>query len=337
MTHADSLWAKALELHSDSLQNKVDSLQAQLDALQGKTDFLSNVIETANDGVSNQLSAANYFLALIAVVMAVVGIWLSIYIGKKKREVDVMAATVESKKETVEALAKIVDEKAEKIDKIAKTTEDLDKKIHSDITGLYNDLRKEETKTLFQRIVKEPLDIDNLGQLLLAREVEPEIFPLLKQAFLKVPETPIVEDKIDLENGVFRINPDTKNSFMLQFFQHFFYQSVKDDDIRPDFVDNFKNVFDSAFESDIKRAAEGLCKALTDKDSKFDKVDVLTEFLKAINTSKFENFALLRKILEDNLSEHDLLQKAIGRCKADNVTISLFKGTKSEIDQESPK
>ena len=100
MTHADSLWAKALELHSDSLQNKVDSLQAQLDALQGKTDFLSNVIETANDGVSNQLSAANYFLALIAVVMAVVGIWLSIYIGKKKREVDVMAATVESKKET---------------------------------------------------------------------------------------------------------------------------------------------------------------------------------------------------------------------------------------------
>ena len=121
-----------------------------------------------------------------------------------------------------------MDEKAEKIDKIAKTTEDLDKKIHSDITGLYNDLRKEETKTLFQRIVKEPLDIDNLGQLLLAREVEPEIFPLLKQAFLKVPETPIVEDKIDLENGVFRINPDTKNSFMLQFFQHFFYQSVKE-------------------------------------------------------------------------------------------------------------
>ncbi len=335
MTHADSLWAKALELHTDSLQSKVDSLQAKLDALQGKTDFLSNVIETANDGVSNQLSATNNLLALVGVIVTIAAIWLGVLIEKRKRQIEKMAETIDTKKKAVEDLAAIVDDKKEKVDIIAKATEDLDKKIHGDITGLYNDLRKEETKTLFQRIAKEPLDIDNLGPILLAREVEPENFLLLKQAFLKVPEIPVVEDKIDLENGVFRIKSDTNHSFMLQFFQHFFYQSVKDDDIRQTFVDNFKNVFDNAFDSDIVRATEGLCKALTDADSKFDKVYVLKGFLKAINTSKFENFALLRKILEENLSEQGLLQLAIERCEADNITLSLFKGKTSESGQST--
>lgn len=334
MTYADSIWAKALETHSDSLQVKVDSLQAQLDALQGKTDFLSNVIATANDGVSNQLSAANYFLALIAVVMAVVGIWLSIYIGKKKREVDVMAATVESKKEAVEALAEIVDNKKKDIEALAKTTEDLDNKIQNDITGLYNNLRKEETKTIFQRLVKEPLDIDNLSSLLLARDVEPDNYPLLKQAYLNLPE------KIEhspLKDGFLVVQSDSKHNYMLQFFQHFFYLSVKDDDLRPDFVANFKNVFDNAFESDIKRATEGLCKALTDEDSKFDKLDVLTEFLKAINISKFRNFALLRKILEENLGKQDLLQCAITRCTEEKKYLTLFEISPKDGESSNQK
>lgn len=310
MTHNDSAWTKALEIHTDSLQSCVDSLQAKLDALQYKTDFLSNVIETANDGVSNQLSATNNFLALVGVIVTIGAIWLGIIIEKRKHQIEKIAETVDGKKKDVESLAK--------------ATEDLNKKIHSDITGLYNDLRKEETKTLFKRLVKEPLDIDNLGQLLLAREVDSENFPLLKQAFLKWLELPKNEEKIDFDNGMFRLESDKNKSYMLQFFQHFFYQSVKDDDIRPAFVENFKNVFDNAFESDIIRATEGLCKSLTDEDSKFDKEDVLTEFLKAINMSKFENFTPLRNILEANLNEQGLLQKTIEHCKADNVTLSLF-------------
>ena len=319
MTHSDSLWVKALEEHTDSLQRSMDALQTKLDALQAKSDLFCSVVETANDGVSNQLSATNNLLALVAVIVTIAAIWLGVLIEKRKKKKEKIAETVDGKKKEVELLAK--------------STEELDKKIHSDLSGLYKDLRKEETKTLFQRLTKEPLDIDNLGQLLLAREVDSENFPLLKQAFLKLSEIPEAEDKIDLEKGVIRIKPDTNHSFMLQFFQHFFYQSIKDDDIRPVFVENFKNVFDNAFENDIIRATEDLCKALTDEDSKFDKVEVLTEFLKAINTSKFENFALLRKILEDNLIKQGLLQKAIERCKAANVTLSLFKEGILESDQ----
>ena len=324
MTYADSTWVKALELHTDILQSRVDSLQGKLDVLQENTNFLSNVIETANDGVNNQLSATNNLLALVAVIVTIAAIWLGILIEKRKRQIEKMAETIDLKKKAVEGLASTVDEKKREVELLAKTTEDLDKKIHSDMTGLYNDLRKEETKTLFQRIAKEPLDIDNLAQLLLARDVNPENFTLLKQAYLKLQEIPEVEDKIDLENGVLRIKPDTNHSFMLQFFQHFFYQSVKDDEIRPVFVDNFKNVFDNAFQSDIIRATEGLCKALTEADSTFDKVEVLTEFLKAIDGSKFKQFDVIRDILQQKVTPQITLQSAIERCKADKVYLSLF-------------
>lgn len=354
MTHADSIWAKSLELHSDSLQSKVDSLQVKLDALQAKSDLMYSVVESANSGIANQLSTITIWLEFIAIVIAVGGGILGFYISKKRREiermartvdekkliveslagtvdvkkqaVETLAGTVDEKKQTVEALAEIVDGKKKDVEVLAKATEALDIKIHSDISGLYKDLRDEETKALFQRLVAEPQDIVNLERLLLARVVKADNFPLLKEAFLKLPEAVQGDnDQDDYE--------DVKHSFLLQFFQHFFYLSLKDDDIRPVFIENFKNVFNNGYESDIRRATEGLCKALTDEDSTFDKVDVLTEFLKAINTSKFENYALLRKMLEDNLSEQGLLQNAIERCVADNVNISLFKGRTSKSAQ----
>ena len=228
MTFDDSLWVNALEQHADSLQRSMDSLQTKMDVLQAKNDLFCSVVESANDGVSNQLSATNNFLALIAVIVTIAAIWLGVVIEKRKRQIEIIAETVDGKKKEVESLAK--------------ATEDLNNKIHSDISGLYKDLRKEETKALFQRLAKEPLDIDNLGQLLLAREVDIDNFPLLKQAFLKLQKIPKIDDEIDVEKGIFRIKSDTNIHFMLQFFQHFFYHSVKDDDIRPVFVEYFNAV-----------------------------------------------------------------------------------------------
>ena len=340
MTHADSIWAKTLEAHSDSLQGKVDSLQAKMDVLLDKTEFLSNVVETANDGVSNQLSAANNLLAIVGVVVTILAIWLGVQIEKKWRKMELMAQTVDEnkkaveelvkvvdqKKKVVEELAKTVDEKSEEVDAFAQATKNLNEKIHNDIKGLYYDLRREETKTLFQRLVMEPEDIDNLGSLLLARDVDADNFPLLKEAFLKLPEKKSPQEG----NEVFPITIDEKRSYMLQFFQHFFYESLKDNDIQPIFTESFKNIFDNAFESDIIRATEGLCRALADTDTTFDKVDVLTEFLKAINGCKYKKFVLIRNILEEKISPKELLQRAIERCKEDKINLLLFEDTVPE-------
>ena len=322
MMHADSIWVKALEAHADSLQSKVDLLQVKFNDLQGKTEFLSNVVETANDGVSNQLSSATHLLEVIAILIAVGGLALGSYISHKKHQIEKMAQTVDDKKKVVEELAKVVDEKKDNVDVIAKATEELDRKIHHDIKGLYYDLRKEETRSLFQRLVAEPEDIDNLGKLLLARDVEGDNFPLLKEAYFKLPEE-IESNEVEILGDIVNLETDYKHPYMLQFFQHFFYETLKDEDMQPIFTENFKSVFGNGFESDIVRATDSLCRALTDEDAKFDKLDVLTKFLKAINGCKYKNFALLRKILEEKVKP-DLLQQAINKCTSDGDNLVLF-------------
>ena len=102
MTPTDSIWAKALEAHADSLQGRVDSLQAKLEALQDKTDLLYNIVETANDGVSNQLSSATHLLEVIAILIAIGGFALGSYISHIKRQIEKMAQTVDDKKRVVE-------------------------------------------------------------------------------------------------------------------------------------------------------------------------------------------------------------------------------------------
>lgn len=317
MTHVDTVWAKALELHSDSLQCKVDSLQAKLDVLQTKSDLLFSVIETANDGVSNQLSAANYFLALIAVVMVVVGIGLSIYIGKKKREIDVMASTVESKKDAVEALAKIVDEKKENVDKIANATEDLDKKIHSDLSALYKELRKEETNALLDRLVLEPQDIVNLCPILCAREIDECGYAKLRTAYLKMKKMlgdPIQGDCVC----------DYSDHFLVLFFQHFFCYAIQDDEISPDFVYNYGDIFSRAYKRDVIKTTMDLCKSLSEETTKFDKENVLVNYLEALNSSQYSGLAELKDIFEHSITPHTLLHNAIDRCTADKIYLTLF-------------
>lgn len=215
MTHADSIWAKSLETQNDSLQRCVDILQAKFDALQSKTDLLTNVIETANDGVSNQLSSATHLLEVIAVLIAIGGLALGSYISYKKRQIEKMAKTVDDKKKVVEGLAKVVDEKKDNVDVIAKATEELDRKIHHDIKGLYYDLRKEEKKSLFQRLVAEPEDIDNLGMLLLARDVDVDNYLLLKEAYFKLPEK-IQPNDDEILDDIGTIETDNKHLYMLQ-------------------------------------------------------------------------------------------------------------------------
>lgn len=327
MTHNDSIWAKALEAHADSLQSKVDLLQGKLDALQGKTEFLSNVVETANDGVSNQLSAANNLLALVAVIVAIIGIWLGFYIAKKKQQIEMMAATVEAKKRTVEQLAKIVDEKKEKVDIIAKATEDLDKKIHSDLAGLYKDLRKEETNALLERLIIEPQDIDNLCTILCARDIDEKGYEKLRTAYLKMKE--MLTESI-IENVV----NDCSEHYLVLFYQHYFYQALKDDEISPDFEYYYCAIFARAYKRDMIKSTIELCRALSEKTIKIDKEKTLITYLKALNCSQYSKLMELKNIFEHNIVPRTLLKNAIECCKKEKIKLVIFEDNLSEKEDE---
>lgn len=323
MTHADSIWMNTLEAHADSLQHKVDLLQAKLDDLQGKTEFLSNIVGTANDGVSNQLSATNIFLASVALIMTIGGILLGIYIANKKHQIDNMASTIDEKKKMVEQLAKIVDEKKEKVDDIAKSTEELDKNIHCNLSALYNDLRKEETNALLDRLILEPFDICNVSDLLLAREIEDNGYFKLKEAFLKLLKE-LESEKPENIDKTYQIR------YVILFFQHFCYEALIDEEVAPSIIEYLNAGCQTAFKRDIIKSTKELCKAVSSDKVKFNKEDVLVEFLLALNNSWHRNYKDLRIIIEENIVPHELLQNAIERCKKNKIVMQLFEETTQE-------
>lgn len=311
-----------------SNRNTVDSLHSQIDALQSKTDMLSGIIEASNSSVSNQLTVAGILLALVGLIVTVFGAVIGLYISKKKAEIEKLAQTVEEKKTIVASLAK--------------TTKELDDQIHNDLKGLYQQLRKEETNALLDRLVLEPRDILNLTQLLFARDLEDSGFVKLREAYLKLKaslnenrnEEEESEESSDDLGGFSRGFEETgEDKYTLLFFQHYCGLSLMDEDIRPELIKSFGDNFDCAFKRDMIKSTIDICQALSDKNSTFNKEDVLVSFLKALNESKHSNLTELKNILEQNIQPDSLLKKAVERCTKEGVYLKIM-GVEKPNDEE---
>lgn len=314
MNNIDSLFICTTERQLSDVSNTADSLQCQLGLMQNRYDVLMGIVETSNDSISNQLSAASILLAVIAIAIAIVGGVLGYYIRKKKLEIDMIAATIEEKKTT--------------IDTVATATEELDKQIKGNLAELYLQLRNEETKAILDRLVLEPKDIGNLIKLLLARDLEEDGFAKVREAYLKLEKEP--EEKHEDGLMYVKIGTTSEESYNLLFFQHFCYQAIKDDEIRPILVKGFNDSCQKAFKRDMIKTTIDLCKALSEKTASFNKEEVLVEYLKAINSSKHKSLVDLKNILEQNLVPLTLLRNAKEKCREDGVYLELFGITKPE-------
>ena len=296
MNAIDSTWVNNTELQLNHLEKSIDSLQNRLDLMQTKTDMLMDIIGTSNESVSNQLSAAGWILAIIAVILTLASIFLGLYIRKKRAEIVAIGKTIAEKKEAMQKMEISITE--------------LDEKIHGNLGDLYRALRKEETEALLDRLVIEPQDVSNLLPLLLARNLDTNSFEKLKKAYLKIQS--VDEEESDI------------NCYMLLFFQHFCYQAIQDNDICPQLVKNFSDVCEAAFKQDIIKSTKDLCKALSDDYSTFKKEDVLMEYLKALNGSKYNRLEELKNIMEQNIHPKELLENAIDRCRRVGVQLVIF-------------
>lgn len=315
MGQIDSLWTIATDRQLDSISNRVDSIQNQLDALQLKSNVLWDIIATSNNSISNQLTTAGIVLALFAIIISIGGAILGFYVRKRKNEIDTMSKIIEKKKQIMDA--------------VAEATINLDRQINSDIKGLYKQLRKEETNTLLDRLVLEPRDISNLLHLLLARDLEDNGFQKIREAYLKYMATKDEDNKKETENDIkgvftFLINNSYDEKYLLLFFQHYCYQALKDDDIRPELTKRLKEMCNYAFKRDIIKSTLDICKALSDEESTFNKEDVLVTYLKALDESVHRNLLDLKNIMEQNITPQTLLRNAIERCKEENVFLVLF-------------
>ena len=322
MNMIDSIWVNSTEGELSDLSSAIDSLQCQLNTLQAKNDYLTNIIETANDSVANQLSSANYLLEIIAIMIAIVGGVLGYYIGKKKRQIDAIAVTIDDKEKT--------------IGRISEATKELDKQIKGNLGELYNKLRSEETKALLDRLVLEPRDIGNLIQLLFARDLDEEGFLKLREAYLKLKNEP-EDDTIDERMGFLKLRSSFNEDYILLFYQHYSYLALKDDEIRADLVKGFNNNCQKAFKRDLIKSTIDICRVLNDDSASFNKEEVLTVYLKALNNCKYRNLEDLRNVFEQNITKTELLQKAIEKCTADGVYLDMFGIKKPEaVEEKSP-
>ena len=264
---------------------------------------IKNIVDISNSTIANEISSVNMMLVAFTIVFALVGVFLGIYITWLKNIISKMNNNIKEKETKIIGLANIVEE--------------TDKKIHSDISSLYAELRNEESMTLLRRLEEETQENSNLSDLLLARPLSDKGFPILKQAFIKLKSL-----GSDIEKDNF-IKPSYSRQYTIMFFQHYLRESILDDDLRPEIIKDFGFSMECAFKRDIIKSTEDFCHALSVNNAPFDKVALLVDYLKALNQSKYCNLIELKNIFQENVNK-DTLVEAIDKCTIDEVYLALF-------------
>ena len=285
------------------LVTNIDTLRYIQD-LNENIDAIRQIVDVSNSTIANEISAVNTMLVAFTIIFGIVGVFLGAYIIWLQRKISKMNDNIEEKEKTIMSLAEAV--------------EATESRIHSDISGLYQKLRKEETLELLRRLEIEPKDISNLLDILLARSLEDDGFPILKSAYIKLCG---LGDDADESVGLF--GTSCKRQYLLLFFQHYMYFSIQDDCLRNDIVKNFDDAIECAFKRDIIKTTEDFCRGLSCSHVSFDKTALLAVYLKAIGTSKFKDLMELKDIFQSNIDDN-MLVEAIERCTSNKVYLRMF-------------
>lgn len=312
----DSVRIDQLQQHVESLHS-IDSIQ--IVQLQHSVESLQNLIDISNGVIGNEFASSNNYLSVISIgigiislILAVLGIGLGIYINSLYKKVQVAEKTITQKEQVIQELSRSVQE--------------TDEKITNDLQSIYNKLRKEELKANVQRLEIEPLDIKHYLSNLLGNDLDEGLFVFLHHAYIKL----IATGKAD--QGAFFLETSYRNNYLLVFFQHFLFKSLLDADLRPDVIKFLKEGCSCAFERDIVKCTKDLCKALNEPDIS-NSVDILFEYLVAVNQSEYKALSAIKDILHSDLRDKSILRQAIDRTTAKDIYLELF-DNKKNIDDE---
>lgn len=313
--------AQNLQIKVDSLSVSVNKSEKQIenviqsvDSLSRCVDNLSYLVETQKDiisqeqsAVENSIGALNILLTVVSILAAIGGIFLGRFINSKEKKVEELLKQVETKKNEVEKLE-------EKTSKIKEETLRLNKEINEDIKGLYDRLKKEETTSLFKRLVDVPEDISNIHQLLYARDIDIENFEYLVTSYQKFKSINIDENKYLYYEGL----------FLTQFFQHFCGQAISHTLVRDDLIRRFSNCINCAFLNDIKYSTNSLVLSLNKDKTIANKVDILFEYIKAFNETRHKGLRTPYEIIVREYDNDDDLIQVWEKLTLNNIIIKQF-------------
>lgn len=236
----------------------IETIKRQIDNLNSQMESLHNLVSHSNDVIANEIAAGDRYLTLVSITLGVLGIILGIYIAWCTNKIKKMKMSMEEKERDIKRTSQIV--------------EQTNSQIQSDISGLYDKLRREETKTFLNRLIEVPEDIANIIDLLLFRNLDSNDYNLLKQAFDKLPK----EDSRNTEY------------YLLLFFQHFAGRSLSDADLRSRFIADFDSLILAAFKNDIIKSTKDMMTVIKDMPNE-EKLQILEPYYKALKRSKFKD------------------------------------------------
>jgi hypothetical protein len=246
------------------------------------------------ESISKQLEAASYNLSVFGILFGIGAICLGIYVTYVERKI-----------------VKISDENKELLNKnqlIKKEVQDLNTLIQNDINGLYLKIKREETNHIIERLIIVPKDITNVLQTLFSRELKKEDFEKFKIAYNKL------ESK----------DNNYKEKFHFIFFQHFLYDSMKDELIRKD-IKNFLEVgIRCSFENDILKSSSDFILATIDLGIDNFKEEI-TLFFKGLSESIYVDYDEIYKTTFEKLNSRE------NKFKLFNLIESNSKTRKSKI------
>lgn len=278
---------RQLTIELNSLQEQVQEQQQTITGLKGSQELtdkaieqISNLVEVSNGSISNTLSVTNIVIALAALIVAVAAILLGGYISRMERKIKTMSDEVTAKETEVKKL----------------TTD-----INNNIDGLFERIRREDTKAYLKRLLEVPRDIANLGEILFTRQLIEEDFKTLKDAYLKLKRNK--EDGKDCDGVTYG------EMYLSLFFQHFPGRALQDTELHEDIIFFFDYGVEAAFSNDIEKEVKEIGSVVSDKNVLTDRENILLLLRKAIAKSDYKNDETVLKLLKDSVNDEELWER----------------------------
>jgi hypothetical protein len=264
----------------DSIESTIQKIQKQtvtidkIENINTKIEYQQKLYDQTISSISTQLDSANYSLTIFGLLFAVTAIIIGVYVTYVERKI------VRISEENKELLTKNQN--------IKKEVEDLNRLIQSDIYNLFIKIKKEETEHILQRLTKVPKDIANVCESLLSRDLSPDNFAILKQAYFKLKET----------------DNEYKVQYHLLFFQHFYAQSLRDEQIRKDLVDFIPHGIQSSFENDIVKTTSDFILVINEKGPN-EFIKEINNYFKGLTASEHKKYESVYETIITNLKQKE--------------------------------
>lgn len=270
-TKQDTTWkARISKIEAKLSSTDNQNIAAEIAFLKDKLDFQEKISEQTINSISVQLNAASNNLTLFGILLAIAAIGLGFYVTRIER-----------------TIVKIGEENKEMLAKSQKIKEDVDavnKLIQSDIHKLFTQIKREETEYILDRLVKAPYEIRHVHYTLSSRELQPENFLKLRQAYL---------------------NFDREASNHWQFYisifgYHFLVQTLKDKQLRKEMTWFIHIFFRNSLENEIIKCTVDFATVVVDEGIQ-EFQEEINFFFSGLTEHKYEKCQELTRLLFDNL------------------------------------